>query len=213
MTHPRGTESPAHHPAGHGSWHDARMFETRTLSPSRPAARRLALAAATLGALTLSLSACGSSGGSESAAGAPAVFELRPVTKVETTLTCDLGRPPNQPTKPITVCAGPTEKVTLGPATVDDSDVEKTEVKNSKAAVDGKPVVFVTLDPAGKAALAKETAALAKKAPPNNQIAILKDGTIIAMPALANGTNTAVIELGGNANVAAATELAKRIKS
>jgi len=158
-----------------------------------------------------SLAACSSSSSSDD--DKVAAFEMRPVLKVSGSVACSQPQPKNQPTEAVSVCIGANQKVDLGPAAIVTDDVAKVAVRRGTGAHKKETVVRVTLDEDGRKALETATAGLVGKAKPQNQIAILVDGRLIAAPEIASAVANGQVELGGLNGKAAAKTLASQIQA
>lgn len=142
----------------------------------------------------------------------PSTFQVRPVTNVEPATTGNCAeRPPNPPIdRPARACdaPGPVQAVyELGPARITLEHVEGAEVVDSM----GYPVVQVTLNEAGAAALADLTAELSQNTGSESMAAIMLDGRVQSAPVVQATINSGAMELSGFTSIAEAQQVADEL--
>ena len=136
-------------------------------------------------------------------------FQIRPVIAVEATGPGDCAEQPADPPLdlPARACdaPGPDQAVyDLGPARITLDDVAEVEVADSM----GAPVVHVTLNAAGAAALADLTTELAQNQIPASMAAIMLHGRVQSAPVVQATISSGALELNGFATVAEAQQVA-----
>ena len=113
------------------------------------------------------------------------------------TSACEVrSAPPEKTLRLCTEAAGPNGEYLLGPASVTGKDVASA-VAQPAGQGSTTPIVEVTLDAAGKNALAKLTASLAGNAAPMDLLAIVSGGKIIGLPLVMTPLSDGSFQIAG----------------
>ena len=131
--------------------------------------------------------------------GASSGLQVRPVLEVRaaTPTSCPNPDPSPSADESLTACTSDgRNQFRLGPAVVGGEDIRKVDITPE---FDGGDlfVVDVTLNPAGRAALARLTGERVDNPPPTNQIAFVIDGVVSSSPSVESTIVDGVVQLSG----------------